>query len=78
MVVLCSDLLIVPQIDVPNCNYMKELEDCGFNHYTYVGSDDSDDAADESVNIFVVSTMLVERLITMHVSFGIIMYQSLP
>ncbi|WJX45740.1 hypothetical protein P8452_32601 [Trifolium repens] len=45
-------------IDVPNCNAMKELEDCGFNHYTYVGSNDSDDAADESVNTVVASNIV--------------------
>jgi hypothetical protein len=26
------------------------LEDCGFNHYSFVGSDDSDDAANEFVD----------------------------
>jgi hypothetical protein len=41
-------LLIVPQIDVPTCN-------CGFNHYSYVGCDDIDDAADEFVNVAMVN-----------------------
>jgi hypothetical protein len=51
--VLCiflNDLSIFLQIDGPACDSIKELEGCGFNHYSYVGSDDSDDAADDCVN----------------------------
>ncbi|WJX34007.1 hypothetical protein P8452_22160 [Trifolium repens] len=42
-------------IDVPACDSIKELEDCGFNHYSYVGSDDSDDAAGDCVNAAILA-----------------------
>jgi hypothetical protein len=56
---LYSDLLIVPQIDVPTCDSIKELEDYGFNHYSYVGSNNSDDAADEYVNAVIADDNVV-------------------
>ncbi|KAK2355930.1 hypothetical protein QL285_093299 [Trifolium repens] len=46
-------------IDVPTCDSIKELEDYGFNHYSYVGSNNSDDAADEYVNAVIADDNVV-------------------
>jgi hypothetical protein len=36
------------------------LEYCGFNHYSYVGSDDSNEAVDESLSAVIADSSVVD------------------